>query len=55
MGIRCWKFTDGETVSGQASQGFAGNYCSSGMIFKGLETTLSDLEVDVAMEVVLDQ
>ena len=51
MGIRCWKFTDGETVAGQASQGFAGNYCSSGMIYKGLETTLRDMEVDVAMEV----
>ena len=32
-----WKFTDGETVAGQASQGFVENYCSSGMIFKGLE------------------
>lgn len=51
MGIRCWKFTDGETVFGQASQRFAGNYCSSGMIFKGLESTLRDMEVDVAMEV----
>ena len=29
-----WKFTDGETVAGQASQGFVENYCSSGMIFK---------------------
>ena len=51
MGIRCWKFTDGETVSGQVSQGFVGNYCNLGMIFKGLESTLRDIKVDVAMEV----
>ena len=38
-----------------ASQGFVENYCSSGMIFKGLESTLGDMEVNVAKEVVLDQ
>ena len=43
MGIRCWKFTDGETVSGQASQDL-GNYCNLGMIFKGLESTLRDIK-----------
>ena len=49
MGIRCWKFTDGETVAGQASQDLWK------MEFKDMETTLGDMEVDVAMEVVLDQ
>ena len=45
MGIRCWKFTDGETVAGQASQGFVENG------FKDIESTLEDMEVDVAMKV----
>ena len=34
MGIRCWKFTDGETVAGQASQD------SWKMEFKDMESTL---------------
>ena len=45
MGIRCRKFTDGETVAGQASQDLWK------MEFKDIESTLRDMEVDVAMEV----
>ena len=45
MGIRCRKFTDGETVAGQASRGLWK------MEFKDIESTLRNMEVDVAMEV----
>ena len=44
-GNQVLKFTDGKTVAGKASQDLWK------MEFKNMETTLGDMEVDVAMEV----